>query len=49
MDTLEVDLDLVQQYNEEEPRYTLYPPANVFVQSFDRFHNHQARRYSKTI
>ena len=35
MKPLEVDLDLVQQYNEAGPRYTSYPPANIFSDSFD--------------
>lgn len=35
MNTLEVDLDLIQQYNEAGPRYTSYPPANIFSEDFD--------------
>ncbi|QXD26369.1 oxygen-independent coproporphyrinogen III oxidase [Opitutia bacterium ISCC 51] len=33
---MEVNLDLIQQYNEAGPRYTSYPPANIFSDSFDR-------------
>ncbi|MDG2168964.1 MAG: hypothetical protein P8L44_13690 [Opitutales bacterium] len=35
MNTLEVNLDLIQQYNEAGPRYTSYPPANIFSESFE--------------
>src|SRR5882762_5564463 len=34
MSTLKVDLDLVQKYNVAGPRYTSYPPATKFTDSF---------------
>jgi oxygen-independent coproporphyrinogen-3 oxidase len=34
MNTLKVDLDLVQKYNVAGPRYTSYPPATKFANAF---------------
>jgi oxygen-independent coproporphyrinogen-3 oxidase len=34
MSTLKVDLDLVQKYNVAGPRYTSYPPATKFTETF---------------
>ena len=36
MSTLHVDLDLVKKYNVAGPRYTSYPPATKFTDSFSR-------------
>ena len=49
MNTLEVDLDLVQQYNEAGPRYTSYPPANIFSESFDQSALEQSIQLSNTV
>jgi len=36
MTTLQVDLDLVRKHNIAGPRYTSYPPATKFTESFSR-------------
>ena len=36
MSALHVDLDLVKKYNVAGPRYTSYPPATKFTDSFSR-------------
>lgn len=49
MSTLQVDLDLVRKYNEAGPRYTSYPPANIFTESFDNSALEASIQASNTI
>ena len=44
MNTLKVDLDLVQKYNVAGPRYTSYPPATKFTETPAAGHREQLSR-----